>query len=49
MEIIRWSDEFSVGVSEMDRQHQKLVDMINRLIKEQKVLTDPATVADLLT
>ena len=49
MEIINWRDEFSVGVAEMDRQHQKLLAMINRLISEQKVLTNPQTIANLLT
>ena len=49
MEIINWRDEFSVGIAEMDRQHQKLLAMINRLISEQKVLTNPQTIADLLT
>lgn len=49
METIKWSDALSVGVAEMDKQHQKLVTMINRLIEEQKVLTDPSTIADLLT
>ena len=49
MEIINWRDEFSVGVAEMDRQHQKLLAMINRLISEQKVLTNPQTIGDLLT
>ena len=32
----------------MDIQHKKLLAMINRLIEEQKVLTDPKTIADLL-
>lgn len=49
MDIINWREEFSVGVAEMDRQHRKLLAMINRLIAEQKVLTDPKTIADLLT
>ncbi|MBU1564862.1 MAG: bacteriohemerythrin [Proteobacteria bacterium] len=49
MDIINWRDEFSVGVAEMDQQHKKLLAMINRLIAEQKVLTDPKTIADLLT
>ena len=49
MEIINWKNEFSVGVKEMDEQHKKLLDMINRLIEEQHTLTDPKTIADLLT
>lgn len=49
MEIINWKNEFSVGVKEMDEQHKKLLGMINRLIEEQHTLTDPRTIADLLT
>ena len=49
METIIWSGSLSVGVKEMDRQHQKLIGMINRLIEEQHVLTEPATIAELLT
>lgn len=49
MQTINWSDEFSVGVEEMDTQHKKLLAMINRLIEEQHTLTDPKTIAELLT
>jgi hemerythrin len=49
MDIINWKDEFSVGVEEMDNQHKKLFTMVNRLIEEQKQLTDPKTIAELLT
>lgn len=49
MESIKWSDDLSVGVAEMDSQHRKLVGMINKLIREQKSLTDAATIAELLT
>lgn len=48
MRTINWREEFSVGVAEMDRQHQKLLAMINRLIAEQHTLTDRKTIADLL-
>ena len=48
MKTINWRDEFSVGVEEMDRQHKKLLAMINRLIEEQHTLTDQKTIADLL-
>lgn len=49
MDIINWKDDYSVGVTEMDKQHKKLFNMVNRLIEEQKNLTDPKTIADLLT
>lgn len=31
MSIIKWSDKYSVGVKQIDDQHKKLVDLINRL------------------
>ena len=49
MEHIIWNDSFSVGVTEIDNQHARLVKMINRLIDEQKQLTDQTTIAELLT
>jgi hemerythrin len=49
MESIKWTDELSVGVVEMDEQHQKLISMINRLISEQKILSTPETIAQLIT
>ncbi len=49
MEEIVWKNEFSVGVTEMDEQHKKLIAMINLLIADQKSLTAPETIARLLT
>lgn len=49
MDTINWKNEFSVGIMEIDNQHKKLLAMINRLIAEQKQLTDPMTIAELLT
>ncbi len=33
MNKIEWSDKFSVGISLLDEQHKRLIDMINRLIE----------------
>ncbi|MDQ5986419.1 MAG: Bacteriohemerythrin [Syntrophus sp. SKADARSKE-3] len=31
MGLIKWDSNLSVGVAEMDKQHQKLIDLINQL------------------
>ena len=31
MNMITWSDEYSVGVSELDNQHKKIIALINEL------------------
>jgi hemerythrin len=36
MEPIQWSEQFSVGVEELDRQHQRLIQMLNRLLSRQE-------------
>jgi len=33
---IEWQDEYSVGVKELDNQHQNLLKIINTLLKEQQ-------------
>jgi hemerythrin len=49
MEPILWMEEFSVGVSKMDRQHKKLIGMLNRLINEPGAQTHSETISDLLS
>lgn len=31
MSIIKWSEEFSVGVKEMDKQHKKIIKILNEV------------------
>ena len=31
MAFFEWDDSFSVGVAELNRQHQRLIDLINEL------------------
>ena len=36
MSLIRWNDSFSVNVGKIDREHQKLVEMVNELTDAMK-------------
>ncbi|HTX80178.1 MAG TPA: bacteriohemerythrin [Longilinea sp.] len=36
MEPIQWSEQFSVGVEELDHQHRRLIQLINRLLSPQE-------------
>jgi hemerythrin len=50
METVQWSAKFSVGVSELDQQHQQLIKLLNRLISTHGTInTHSETVSDTLT
>jgi hemerythrin len=49
MEPIVWTEEFSVGVAKLDLQHQKLIRMLNQLIRDPAAMTRSETIAELLT
>jgi hemerythrin len=49
MEPVQWSDKFSVGVEELDHQHQRLIQMLNRLLTARgRVDTRSETISDLI-
>jgi hemerythrin-like metal-binding protein len=49
MEPIQWSEKFSVGVEELDEQHQQIIKMLNRLISTRKTIgTDSEEISDIL-
>jgi hemerythrin len=49
MEPVQWSEKFSVGVEELDQQHQKLIKMLNRLISVRETTdTRSETISDIL-
>ncbi len=49
MELVQWSEKYSVGVSELDRQHQQLIQLLNRLISTTGTIsTHSETISDIL-
>ena len=49
MEPVQWSEKFSVGVKELDQQHQQLIKMLNRLISTRETTdTRSETISDIL-
>ena len=50
MEAIHWSEKFSVGVKELDEQHQQIIGMLNRLISTPEARdANSETVSEILT
>lgn len=49
MEQIAWTEDVSVEVAIIDRQHKRLIEMINRLITDPETTTKSETISELLT
>lgn len=49
MEKIIWSESFSVGVIEIDYQHQRIIRLVNKLIEMEGATVDSETISDTLT
>ena len=49
MQKIVWKREYSVGVERLDRQHQRIISVINKLIAKPRVFRTSGTIADVLT
>ena len=48
MEQITWTENFSVGVMQLDKQHKRLIQILNRLIENPQTTTRSETISDLL-
>ena len=40
MALIQWRDEYSVGVADVDHEHQQLIALINALAEDVRAMTD---------
>jgi hemerythrin-like metal-binding protein len=49
MADIKWQDEYSVGVKELDEQHKRLLDIFNKVIYEQEEKYDEEKFSSSLT
>jgi hemerythrin len=49
MEKIIWNESFSVGVRDLDKQHQQIVFMVNTLIDMHDAKVDSEIISDTLT
>jgi hemerythrin-like metal-binding protein len=49
MEKFRWTDEYSLGVEKIDRQHRHLFEIINKLIERSAASSDSKLVTETLT
>ena len=48
MTLIKWNDEFSVGIEEVDHEHREMIELINGLHDVMQVGADQVQVVELL-
>ncbi|MBN2738732.1 MAG: hemerythrin family protein [Spirochaetales bacterium] len=48
MSLITWSESYSVGVKLFDEQHQKLIEIINRLYEAMKIGQGKTVIGEIL-
>ena len=48
MTLIKWTDEFSLGIDEVDKEHKALIELINGLYDVIQVEADYVQVVELL-
>lgn len=49
MDPIVWSENFSVGVKTLDKQHKQLISILNKTLNAPTLTTASETVSDILT
>ena len=49
MEKIIWKREYSVGVERLDRQHQRIISVINKLIAKPRIFSKSGTISEVLS
>jgi hemerythrin len=48
LEMIEWNEKYSVNVSEIDEEHKKLIEIINKVIVARQHNNDPKEVSEIL-
>jgi hemerythrin len=46
--MIKWEDGFSVGISRIDEEHKKFIDLINRVVHAKEHKDDPEEIKGVL-
>lgn len=49
MDKIQWNSSYSVGVTVLDKQHQKIIDAINNLLEHSNATVRSETISNLLS